>query len=226
MEDIFVYCLSNGDFSSLLGSNESFFKGFGSELGLYCRFFMHFVLSGVWSVKSESYLVPEDSLSVGADMKSGFRKQDVTTPCFLVYGEKNEVKVSTSDVMHSWGLPELGAKVDAIPGRVNCLGLIPFEAGYVSGFCYELCGPGHNGMPISAFIFNKGLVDSLLSSEVFNSEESSWEEVGMGYDSVYSDYLYSLFSVVKESWEEVGMGYDSVYSDYLYSLFSVVKETG
>nr|YP_009000604.2 cytochrome c oxidase subunit II [Lutraria rhynchaena] len=192
MESVFAYCLSTGELSSLLGGVDASLSAFGSELILYCRFYMHFVLSGIWSVKSESYLVPEESLSVGADMKSGFRKQDVTTPCFLVYGEKNEIKVSTSDVMHSWGLPELGAKVDAIPGRVNCLGLIPFEPGYVSGFCYELCGPGHNGMPISAFIFNKTLVDAMLSAEVFNSEESSWEEVSGGYNSVYNDYFYDL----------------------------------
>jgi len=127
-------------------------------------------------------------------MKRGFRKHDVRTPCFLVYGEKNEVKVSTRDVIHSWGLPELGAKIDAVPGRVNCLGLIPFEPGYVRGFCYELCGPGHNGIPIAAFIFNKTLVDSLLSAEVFNSEERRWEEVIRGYNTVYGNYISNLFS--------------------------------
>lgn len=101
MEDILRYCLGRDDFSGLLNQKDISINDLGCNLDLYCRFFIHFVLRGVWSVKSESYLVPEESLNFGGDMKRGFRKHDVRTPCFLVYGEKNEVKVSTSDVIHS-----------------------------------------------------------------------------------------------------------------------------
>ena len=78
------------------------------------------------------------------------RKGEVNKPCFLCYGVKNEVLVSTVDVIHSWGVPELGIKVDAVPGRVNSGIIVPMEIGFFYGFCYELCGAGHREMPIVA----------------------------------------------------------------------------
>jgi cytochrome c oxidase subunit 2 len=56
--------------------------------------------------------------------------------------------VSSVDVIHSFGVPSLGLKVDAVPGRLNQLFLTTFRTGVFYGSCYELCGPGHGFMPI------------------------------------------------------------------------------
>lgn len=49
----------------------------------------------------ESYMVPErDLLDSRSSKFGGFRQADVRHPCFLCYGVKNEVLVSTADVMH------------------------------------------------------------------------------------------------------------------------------
>ena len=65
------------------------------------------------------------------------------------------LEVTASDVIHSWWIPKLGGKVDAVPGHVNETWFkIPakfagdsFEAGTVfDGQCAELCGAGHADM--------------------------------------------------------------------------------
>ena len=69
-------------------------------------------------------------------------------PCFVATGCKNEVLVTSGDVMHRWGVPALGKKVDAVPGRTNSLPVTVFRAGAYFGNCFELCGAGHSNMPV------------------------------------------------------------------------------
>jgi len=56
--------------------------------------------------------------------------------------------VSSNDVIHSWALPELGIKMDGVPGRLNQIGLKIARPGVYRGMCSELCGVNHAFMPI------------------------------------------------------------------------------
>nr|AHA52453.1 cytochrome c oxidase subunit II [Acanthormius sp. QL-2013] len=56
--------------------------------------------------------------------------------------------VSSMDVIHSWSMPSLGIKVDAIPGRVNQFILFLLRYGIYFGQCSEICGLNHSFMPI------------------------------------------------------------------------------
>jgi heme/copper-type cytochrome/quinol oxidase subunit 2 len=56
--------------------------------------------------------------------------------------------VTASDVIHSWGVPSLGIKMDAVPGRLNQIWLTINRPGVFYGHCYELCGANHSYMPI------------------------------------------------------------------------------
>lgn len=51
--------------------------------------------------------------------------------------------VSSADVIHSFWVPRLGGKIDAIPGRTNVLRLVASQVGEFSGQCAEYCGTGH-----------------------------------------------------------------------------------
>ncbi|RUO27104.1 cytochrome c oxidase subunit II [Aliidiomarina minuta] len=51
--------------------------------------------------------------------------------------------ISSEDVIHSFWVPRLGGKIDAIPGRTNVLRLSADEAGTYGGQCAEFCGRGH-----------------------------------------------------------------------------------
>ncbi|KAF5836748.1 cytochrome c oxidase subunit II [Dunaliella salina] len=58
------------------------------------------------------------------------------------------VLVTASDVLHSWAVPSLGVKCDAIPGRLNQIWLSINREGVFYGQCSELCGANHSFMPI------------------------------------------------------------------------------
>nr|AHC32067.1 cytochrome c oxidase subunit II [Apis andreniformis] len=55
---------------------------------------------------------------------------------------------TSTDVIHSWTVPSLGIKVDAVPGRINQLNLISKRPGIFFGQCSEICGMNHSFMPI------------------------------------------------------------------------------
>jgi heme/copper-type cytochrome/quinol oxidase subunit 2 len=58
------------------------------------------------------------------------------------------VTVTAQDVIHSWSIPQLGIKYDAIPGRVVSFVLNSNVTGTFYGQCSELCGVNHAFMPI------------------------------------------------------------------------------
>ena len=57
-----------------------------------------------------------------------------------------DLKVVSPDVIHSWWIPALGGKIQAIPGRVNHTWFRADAAGTYTGQCAELCGVFHASM--------------------------------------------------------------------------------
>jgi cytochrome c oxidase subunit II len=74
--------------------------------------------------------------------------KDVYTYHDLVVPTKTTVslKVTSSDVIHSWWIPKLGGKVDATPGHVNETWFKIPKEGTFTGACAELCGDNHADM--------------------------------------------------------------------------------
>ena len=54
--------------------------------------------------------------------------------------------IRSDDVQHSWWIPELGGKVDALPGYTNKTWFKVTEEGVYKGQCAELCGRNHANM--------------------------------------------------------------------------------
>jgi cytochrome c oxidase subunit II len=61
-------------------------------------------------------------------------------------GQPVDVLISAEDVIHSFWVPRLGGKMDAIPGRVNRLRIEAAQAGTYEGLCAEFCGLEHATM--------------------------------------------------------------------------------
>ncbi len=61
-------------------------------------------------------------------------------------GQAVDIAVTSEDVIHSFWVPRLGGKIDAIPGHENLIRLEADEPGTYWGQCAEYCGPGHDGM--------------------------------------------------------------------------------
>jgi cytochrome c oxidase subunit 2 len=56
---------------------------------------------------------------------------------------------TSTDVIHSWTIPSIGVKVDAIPGRINQITIIRNRPGVIVGQCSEICGINHSFIPIT-----------------------------------------------------------------------------
>jgi len=73
---------------------------------------------------------------------------------FLILPTKTEIRllVTARDVLHSFALPSLAIKMDAVPGRLNQVALNVNVPGVYFGQCSELCGPNHGFMPITLYM--------------------------------------------------------------------------
>jgi len=73
---------------------------------------------------------------------------EVDNPIVVPVGKKVRFLVTANDVIHSWWVPQLGVKTDAIPGFINEFWVRADETGTFRGQCAELCGKDHGFMPI------------------------------------------------------------------------------
>lgn len=65
------------------------------------------------------------------------------------------IVVSSFDVIHSWTIPSIRVKMDAIPGRLNQSSFIIKRFGLLYGQCSEICGANHRFIPIVIEIINQ-----------------------------------------------------------------------
>lgn len=80
--------------------------------------------------------------------RGAYRLLEVDNSIALPYGCEVQVLTTSIDVIHSWALPTLGLKADAIPGRLNSLSFVAPRRGVFYGQCSEICGTNHAFMPI------------------------------------------------------------------------------
>lgn len=94
----------------------------------------------------DSYIKPESELKFGQR-----RLLEVDKPLVIPVETPLRIIVTSTDVIHSWAVPSLGLKMDAIPGRLNQFWLyVPYQGVYY-GQCSELCGANHGFIPITVY---------------------------------------------------------------------------
>nr|AMJ16488.1 cytochrome c oxidase subunit II [Schizopygopsis malacanthus chengi] len=91
----------------------------------------------------DSYMVPTQDLTPGQ-----FRLLESDHRMVIPMESPIRVLVSAEDVLHSWTVPSLGVKMDAVPGRLNQTAFIASRPGVFYGQCSEICGANHSFMPI------------------------------------------------------------------------------
>lgn len=94
-------------------------------------------------INFDSYMLSEDDLPEG-----GLRLLEVDNRLCLPIRTNIRMIITASDVIHSWAIPALGVKLDAVPGRLNQVALHLNRPGVFYGQCSELCGINHSFMPI------------------------------------------------------------------------------
>ena len=88
-------------------------------------------------------MLPEEDLSLGQ-----LRLLEVDNRMVVPTNTHIRIIISAADVLHSWAIPSLGIKCDAIPGRLNQTSLFIKREGIYYGQCSEICGINHGFMPI------------------------------------------------------------------------------
>ena len=87
---------------------------------------------------------------------------DVDNPLVLPAGVKVQFVITADDVIHSWWVPVLGWKQDAIPGMINSTWTKIDEPGLYRGQCAELCGKDHGFMPSVVKVLPKAECETWL----------------------------------------------------------------
>nr|YP_009515651.1 cytochrome c oxidase subunit II [Kaloula verrucosa]AXQ37375.1 cytochrome c oxidase subunit II [Kaloula verrucosa] len=91
----------------------------------------------------DSYMTPTSDLTPGQ-----FRLLEVDNRMITPIGMATRTIITADDVLHSWAVPSLGVKTDAIPGRLNQASFLISRPGLYYGQCSEICGANHSFMPI------------------------------------------------------------------------------
>ena len=94
-------------------------------------------------VAYESMIVTDDMLQ-----DVSLRLLDVDFSISIPFGKPTRFLITSNDVIHSWAIPSMGVKVDACPGRINVVTVVPTRVGVYYGQCSEICGVRHGFMPI------------------------------------------------------------------------------
>ena len=87
-------------------------------------------------------------------LTSHYRLLSTDNSLILQKGQ-TDMLITARDVLHSWTVPTIGAKADAVPGRINKLIVTRCRHGMFFGQCREICGRNHRFIPISVSIFNR-----------------------------------------------------------------------
>lgn len=95
-------------------------------------------------ISFDSYILPEEDLKIG-----DYRLLEVDNRLILPILQEIRIVISSADVIHSWTVPSLGVKLDAVPGRLNQISIYILKSGVYYGQCSEICGVNHRFIPIS-----------------------------------------------------------------------------
>nr|YP_010481475.1 cytochrome c oxidase subunit II [Drawida ghilarovi]UIX22927.1 cytochrome c oxidase subunit II [Drawida ghilarovi]UIX22940.1 cytochrome c oxidase subunit II [Drawida ghilarovi] len=101
------------------------------------------------SIEMDSYMVPSSDLKMG-----DYRLLEVDNRIAVPMRLEIRLLITAADVIHSWTIPALAVKVDAVPGRLNQLAFIITNPGVFYGQCSEICGANHSFMPIAVESIN------------------------------------------------------------------------
>jgi len=102
-----------------------------------------------WNNKSfafDSFMLDQSQVKTG-ELRNLEVDQFFVIPC----DTEIRLLVTSRDVLHSFAIPSLAIKVDAVPGRLNQVPLTVDVPGIYFGQCSELCGPNHAFMPIQLY---------------------------------------------------------------------------
>nr|YP_010139266.1 cytochrome c oxidase subunit II [Tullbergia mixta]QQK54720.1 cytochrome c oxidase subunit II [Tullbergia mixta] len=95
-------------------------------------------------VEFDAYMTPSNTLNPNFP-----RLLDTDNHAIVPLKTQIRNLITAADVLHSWTIPSMGVKVDAVPGRLNQINFFATRPGLMHGQCSEICGANHSFMPIT-----------------------------------------------------------------------------
>lgn len=102
------------------------------------QWYWSYKIDGLFNLDIDSYIITD----------SRVRLIDVDNRVVVPAQEHIRALITSADVLHSWALPSIGLKMDAVPGRLNQFVFIVILNSVIHGQCREICGVNHSFIPI------------------------------------------------------------------------------
>lgn len=122
-------------------------------------------------IKFDSVLSTPDDQITGTAEKGVNYMLEVNNPVVIPVDTKVRFLITAVDVIHSWWIPSVAVKKDAIPGFINEMWTKIKEPGIYRGNCTELCGAKHGFMPVVLEVKSKEEYQKWLAVEKKKAEE-------------------------------------------------------
>jgi cytochrome c oxidase subunit 2 len=121
-----------------------------------------FPKDGNFQFDSNGLTTPESNEA--AEKAGEPRLLGVDNPIYVPVNKVVEIETTGADVIHSWAMPQMGVKMDAVPGRLNHTWFKATQMGTFYGQCSELCGVRHAFMPIELKVVSEADYQAWLAS--------------------------------------------------------------
>lgn len=95
------------------------------------------------NIEFDAYIIPSNEIE-----ENIFRLLDVDNRTVVPVNSQIRTLITAADVLHSWTIPRIGVKADAVPGRLNQVNFYASRPGVFFGQCSEICGANHRFIPI------------------------------------------------------------------------------
>nr|YP_010535729.1 cytochrome c oxidase subunit II [Ornithodoros asperus]UYB78745.1 cytochrome c oxidase subunit II [Ornithodoros asperus]UYB78758.1 cytochrome c oxidase subunit II [Ornithodoros asperus] len=96
-----------------------------------------------FNIEMDAFMIPTQDNTMET-----FRLLDVDNRIVIPFNTNARILITSADVIHSWTIPSIGVKMDAVPGRLNQISTFTNRPGIFFGQCSEICGANHSFMPI------------------------------------------------------------------------------
>ncbi len=129
---------------------------------------------------------PKEQILGGAE-KGEHYLLEVDEPLLIPVDKKVRFLVTAADVIHSWWVPDLAVKRDAIPGYINQAWTKVQEPGVFRGQCAELCGKDHGFMPIEVHAVSQDEFDQWIAAKQARAQEiAEAAKQTLSFDELYT----------------------------------------
>lgn len=108
------------------------------------QWYWSYEYSDLKNLEFDAFIVNEEQI-----LRGEYRLLETNNRIVVPINVRVRLLVTSEDVLHSWTIPSLGVKADAIPGRLNQLNFTVSRPGVFYGQCSEICGANHSFIPIA-----------------------------------------------------------------------------